>query len=163
GQGKKRSLHIPLPHPSRDPARRGASRAAERLALPGLLAPTHRYISGGGRVPGGPPHFKNCETHHAPFYAPRVCRPPAGTRHRRAQDSTPARASQFGHNREVLTSGDQQSLLHHKPPGSAASPGFFGGEPHTTPIPLIAHSGGTPKAGSGGHLPLLRRSLSSTA
>ena len=116
----------------------------------------HISKEGWGRVPEGPSDFENSETHHTPFAAPRLRLSPARTRYRRPQDSTPARASQFGHNRKILVHGDQQSLLHHESPGFAASHGFDGGEPHTVPILLIAHFGGAPEAGSGGHLPPLR-------
>src|ERR1700740_1925265 len=87
----------------------------------------------------------------------------SGTRDRRPHHSTPARPSRPGYHSKISPHRDQQSLLHIQPTGFAALPCFHGGQAYTAPTLLAAGRDGTPEAGSGGRLPPLRRSLSSTA
>src|SRR5215469_14873260 len=91
------------------------------------------------------------------------CRPPLGTRHRHSYHPAATRTSQFGYYCKISPNRNQQSLLDIEPAGFAASSCLDGEQAQTTRTLLTAGRDGSPEVRSGGHLPPLRRSLSSTA
>src|SRR5258706_10068921 len=113
-------------------------------------------------MPEGPPYLQDLQTDHTAFASSRFRRSLAGTRQRRSHHSAATRPSQPGHDGKISAHCDQQSLLYIESARFVAAPCLDGGQAHTTATLLTTGRDGSPEAGSGGHLPPLWRSLSST-
>ena len=72
-------------------------------------------------LPERPAPVRHHQADHAAFAAPRLRRPSAGSRHRRAHDPAAARSSQPDHHGALSADRDQQGLRDHQPAGRAAA------------------------------------------
>ena len=106
------------------------------------------------------PAFAKPVTPHS--LAPRLRRPSAGSRHRRAHHSTAARPSRSGDHRPLPADRHQQGL---RAPRARSICCRVRSPPLRHPPAAVLLSGGAmaARARSGGHLPPLRRSLSSSS
>src|SRR5689334_17476926 len=121
-QGPERSLRDALAQAAGHFARLVARGQASRVALPrGSRRPSHHPDGRRARLPAGPPALRHYQTDHAPQPSPCLCRPPAGSRHRRAHHPAVAGPPQPGDHGPLLAHRHHQGVRHYQPTGSAAT------------------------------------------
>ena len=140
GQGAEGSLRDALAQAARDLARLVAREPTDALAVPRRSPdePDHQIaVERACRRPHRRSGIPKAD--HAPFAAPRLCRPPPGSGDRRPHDSIAARPSHPRHDCPVSAHCDEHGVRDDEPAGLAPAPRPAGDHPCA---PCISEYGG---------------------